>query len=176
MDPDVTFLSNGWVPVLRVLFIAATGYLTLFLLLRVAGQRTLAQMSALDLVIVVTLGSAFGRVITAREVALVEVLAAFGSLIALQWLVALLWGRARTRRLVTVPPRVLYHDGEVIPAAMRRHRLQLDDLHTAAREQGLGSLGEVRTILLEGNGGLTVLTDAQYGDGDAVAEYLETGR
>jgi uncharacterized membrane protein YcaP (DUF421 family) len=87
VDPDVTFLSNGWVPVARVLFITVTGYLTLLVLLRLSGQRTLAQMSALDLVITVTIGSAFGRVITAREVAVVEVVAAFGALVLLEWVV-----------------------------------------------------------------------------------------
>jgi uncharacterized membrane protein YcaP (DUF421 family) len=174
IDPDVTFLSNGLVPVLRVLFIACSGYVTLLVLLRVSGQRTLAQMSAFDLVITVTLGSAFGRVLTAREVALVEVVAAFGALVLLQWLVANLWGRTgRLRRSVDVSPALLYYEGEVVRATMRRHHLTEDDLHTAVRQEGRGSLAGVRAILLEGNGSFAVISDEQFGDGEALSGAVD---
>jgi uncharacterized membrane protein YcaP (DUF421 family) len=175
VDPDVTFLSNGWVPVARVLFITVTGYLTLLVRLRLSGQRTLAQMSALDLVITVTLGSAFGRVITAREVALVEVVAAFGALVLLEWLVATLWGHDRLRRVVSVKPTVLYYDGEPIRSALRRHRLCEADLLTAARQQGMGSLEDAKAILLEANGSFSVLSTNQFGDGRAVAGLAPGG-
>lgn len=104
MDPDVVFLYGGYEPILRVFFIAVSGYVTL-LLLRIAGQRTLGQMSALDFVITVTIGSAFGRVLTPRQVALVEVIAAFAALILLQGVVSNAWERSTTvRRLVAPQP------------------------------------------------------------------------
>lgn len=169
VDPDVIFLYGGFEPIVRVFFIAATGYLTLLLLLRASGQRTLAQMSALDLVITVTIGSAFGRVLTAREVALTEVVAAFVALVLLQWVASNVWGRSRKLRgLVAPQPALLYYDGEAVERSMRRHHLVLDDLHAAARQEGMGSLEEVRAILLEGNGSLTVLSSSQYGDGSAL--------
>lgn len=176
MDPDVTFLSNGLEPVLRVLFITSTGYLTLLVLLRVSGQRTLSQMTAFDLVITVTLGSAFGRVITAREVALVEVVAAFGTLILLQVVVAWLWGRSSAMRDRLHPqPALLYLDGEVVEAALRTHHLTEQDLVSAARQDGLGSLDEVRAIVLEGNGSFAVISASQYGDGAAVRGLATDG-
>lgn len=58
---------------------------------------------------------------------------------------------------------------------MRRHHLVLDDLHTAARQQGLGSLEAVRAMLLEGNGSLTVLSGNQYGDGSTLGGLIEGG-
>lgn len=173
-DPDVTFLFNDWAPVVRVLFIAVTGYLTLLVLLRVSGQRTLSQLTSFDLVITVTIGSAFGRVITARDVALVEVMVAFGSLVLLQVIVAWIWGRMpRLRRVVTPTPGLLYYDGEVMHREMRRFRLREADLFAAVRQQGMGSLTEVRAILMEGNGALTVLSEAQFGDGRAVSDAAE---
>lgn len=172
-DADVTFLFNDWTPVVRVVFMAFAGYLTLLVLLRASGQRTLSQMTSFDLVITVTLGSAFGRVITAREVALVEVLAAFGSLVLLQILVANLWGRfPRLRQAVTPTPAVLVHDGRVVASELRRTRLREEDLLVAARKQGLGSLDEVHTILFEGNGQLAVITRDAVGDGAAITPEL----
>ena len=97
---------------------------------------------------------------------MLEVFAAFGALIGLQFLVALFWGRApKLRRLVTPTPALLYYDGEVIEREMRRTHLREADLLAAARKQGLGSLQDVRAVLLEANGALAVLTADQFGDG-----------
>ncbi len=176
-DPDVTFLFNDWTPVVRVVFIAVSGYVALLVLLRASGQRTLSQLTSFDLVITVTIGSAFGRVITARDVALVEVIAAFGSLIALQVVVAWAWGRMpRARSLATPTPALLYLDGQVIHREMRRTRMREADLLAAVRQEGMGSLGEVRAVLLEGNGTMSVISEAQFGDGQAVNDATELPR
>ncbi len=173
-DPDVTVLFNSWGAVVRVLIVAVAGYVTLLALLRVTGQRTLAQLTSFDLIITITIGSAFGRVITARDVALVEVLAAFGALVGLQVLVSWLWGKApRTRAAITPTPAVLYHDGRVVEREMRRAHLRDADLLAAVRRNGMGSLDQVRAILLEGNGALAVLSHAQFGDGRAVDDAEE---
>ena len=169
-DPDVTFLFNSAAATLRVVFIAVAGYVTLLALLRLSGQRTLSQLTSLDLVITVTLGSAFGRVITARDVALVEVVVAFASLVALQLLVAQIAGRLpRLRRAITPTPALVFYDGRSIPREMRRARLRDADLLAAARRQGRGSLDDVQAILLEGNGALAVIGASEFGRGEAVA-------
>ena len=164
MVADVTFLFNDWEAVWRVLFIALAGYVTLLALLRASGQRTLAQLSSVDFIITVTIGSAFGRVITARDVAVVEVIAAFAALVALQRLVAWAWRVPRVRALLVSPPAVLYRSGEVIEATLRRKGLRVDDLRTAARQEGFGSLGDVEVILLESNGAFSVVPSGSLGD------------
>jgi uncharacterized membrane protein YcaP (DUF421 family) len=149
---------------------------TLVILLRVNGQRVLAQMSSLDLIITVTIGSAFGRVITARDVAVVEVVAAFVALVVLERIVAELWLRTpRLRRITTVSPALLYYDGRVVHRAMRRNRLREEDLHLVARQDGKGSLDEVRAIVLEANGSFSILSSDNYGDGETVSRLEERG-
>jgi uncharacterized membrane protein YcaP (DUF421 family) len=176
-DPDVTLLFNSWPAVLRVVIVAAFGYLTLLVLLRISGQRTLSQLTSFDLIITITIGSAFGRVITARDVALVEVLAAFGTLVLLQVLVAWLWERLpRVRAAVTPTPALLYHDGQVVEREMRKAHLREADLLAAVRRNGMGSLDEVRAIVFEGDGSLAVLSEAAFGDGRAVDDAEELQR
>lgn len=164
MVADVTFLFNDWEAVWRVLFIALAGYVTLVVLLRASGQRTLAQLSSVDFIITVTIGSAFGRVLTARDVAVVEVIAAFGALVALQQVVAWLWGRSPgLRAYVTSPPAVLYRSGELFETVLRRKGLRQDDLRTAARQAGFGSLNDVEVIMLESNGAFSVVASVEPG-------------
>lgn len=95
---------------------------------------------------------------------------AFVALVVLQWIIANAWGRTTTScRLASVPPTLLYHDGEVRERALERHHLRVDDLHTAARQQRMGSLEQARAILLEGNGPFTVLSEGRFGDGSALS-------
>jgi uncharacterized membrane protein YcaP (DUF421 family) len=168
---EVMFFHDSWEAVGRVVFITTTGYLALMALLRVTGQRTMSQMSGFDLIVGVTIGSAFGRVITATEVALTEALTAFVVLIGLQWIVATAYQRIPAlRRIVVNGPALLYLDGEVVERGMRQNRLRREDLLTAVRQQGMGSLDEARAIVLESDGSFTVISGSQLGDGSALPE------
>ncbi|MGY6501477.1 MAG: DUF421 domain-containing protein [Acidimicrobiales bacterium] len=167
--PDVMFLWDGWEPLLRILLVTTLGYVWLVLLVTRSGQRTLSDMTPFDFVITVTLGSAFGRVITATEVSLSEVVLAFAVLVALQWIFALARDRGfRITRLLHAEPALLYHRGEILEAAMRRHRIGEDDLLGAARKNGRGSLAEVDAIVLESNGDFAVIGTANAGDSSAL--------
>ena len=48
-------------------------------------------------------------------------------------------------------------DGEPIERNLRRERLTMQDLRAAAREQGLGSIDEVRFAVLETSGQISFL-------------------
>jgi uncharacterized membrane protein YcaP (DUF421 family) len=166
---DVMFFWGGWEPLLRILLVTTLGYIWLVVLVAGTGQRTLSDMTPFDFVITVTLGSAFGRVITATEVAVSEVLLAFAVLISLQWLLAIARSHGyRVTRLFDAEPALLYHRGEVVDQAMRRHRMSRTDLLGAARKHGMGSLTEVEAIVLESNGDLAVIGRGQAGDGEAI--------
>jgi uncharacterized membrane protein YcaP (DUF421 family) len=168
MDETI-FWWDGWEPVLRILVVTVLGFVWLLVLVRGTGQRTLSKMSAFDFIIAVTLGSAFGRVVTASEVGLVEVVVAFATLVGLQW--AFATARARSRRfkeLVDADPELLYLRGQVVDGAMRRHRLTHDDLLGAVRQNGMGALEEAEAIVFEPGGKFAVLGAAEFGDGSAV--------
>ena len=171
---EVTFLFRDWEPILRIVLIGVTGYLALLILVRASGTRTLAQLTPFDVLITVTLGSAFGRVLTAENVGLLEVIVTFIVLVALQWTGALLQQRVpAAARMLRPPPLLLLHRGEPLAAAMRRQRVTETDLFTAARESGLGSLAEAEAIILEPDGSFSVITSGQVGDGSALPERLD---
>jgi uncharacterized membrane protein YcaP (DUF421 family) len=168
MNPTVFFL-DGWEPVGRILVIGTLGYAALVILLRATGKRTLARMNPFDFVITVTLGATFGRVMTASEVGLVELVAAFLVLIGLQYAASLV--RLRSPALAAAidsPPSLLFYRGRFLKDAMRRERVGRSDLETAARVQGLGSFAEVEAIVLESDGRLAVIRSGSVGDGSTL--------
>ncbi|MBO1751495.1 DUF421 domain-containing protein [Actinotalea sp. BY-33] len=170
---DLTLWWDGWDPIIRIGVIGTLGYIWLVLLLRTTGPRNMAKMTPFDFVLTVTLGSAFGRVLTAREVTVSEAVMAFTLLIALQWLLAYLRRSSRGfTTLVDPGPTLLFHDGQPVEKAMRRHRFTESDLHSAARENGLGSLEDVAVVILQADGTFAVIPASAMGDGSAVRPYL----
>jgi uncharacterized membrane protein YcaP (DUF421 family) len=172
---DVMFFYDGWEPIARILLIGTLGYTTLVLLIRIAGKRTLARMRAFDFIITVALGAAFGRVLTAQEVALAEAVTAFALLVALQWLVASLQYRWPSfRRAVSAAPTLLYFRGDMLRHAMRRERISESELHGIIRTKSVGSLAEVEAVVLEPDGQFAVVQTSNAGDGSALEELVDT--
>jgi len=168
MDSTV-FFFDGWEPLLRIVVIGVLGYLSLVILLRIAGKRTMARMNTFDFVITVTLGASFGRVLTTREVGLAEVATAFSVLILLQYVVS--WVRVRSPGIANVldsPPTLLFFRGRFLRDAMRHERITEAELQNTIRKQGFGSFQEVEAVVLESDGRYAVVRSATAGDGSAV--------
>jgi uncharacterized membrane protein YcaP (DUF421 family) len=162
----INFFFDGWEPVARILLVGTLGYTALVLLLRVSGKRTLAQMNSFDFVITVAIGASFGRIITAREVSVLEAVTAFVLLITLQHVVATLQLHSRRfSRLVTAEPTLLLHRGQVLHHALRRARITEKELGGAVRKHGLGSMQEAEAVVLEADGSLSVVGPDSAGDG-----------
>ena len=171
---DPQFLWSGWEPILRVLLVGTLGFVWIVLLLRGAGPRTMAKMTPFDFVITVTLGSAFGRALTAKDVSLAELVVTFALLVGLQWVFA----AARVRwsgfgRVVDVGPTLLYHRGRPVEQALRRHRFTESDLHSAVRENGLGSLDQAEAVVLQSDGTFAVISHDKMGDGTSVSRFTQ---
>ena len=169
---DVTFYFSGWEPLVRILVVGTAIYVALVVMLRVSGSRTLSNMNAFDFIVTVAIGSAFGRALTAKDVALAEAVVAFGLLVSFQY--AITWIQVRWplfRRVVTNPPTLLYFRGEFVDAELRRQRVAKSEIRSAVRKNKLGSLDEVEAVVLESSGDFSVIASVE--DGSAFGTKLE---
>jgi uncharacterized membrane protein YcaP (DUF421 family) len=149
----------------RTLVVGVFAYLGLIAILRASGNRTLAKLNAFDLVVTVALGSTLATILLSREVALAQGLLALALLVALQYVIT--WSSVRwprIRRIVTGDPRLLLYRGQRLPDEQQRARVADEELLAAARSAGYPALDEVTAIVLETDGSLSVIADA-----DAVA-------
>lgn len=161
---DVVYFFSSWDPVGRILVVGTAMYVSLVVFVRLSGSRTLAGMNAFDFIVTVAVGSAFGRVLTAKSVSLVEALVAFVLLIGLQFGVAFL--RSHWPALTTVftnPPVLLYFQGEFLPGPMRDERVTKAELRAAARKKKVASMEEIEAIVLESDGSLSVIETGRGG-------------
>ena len=162
---------DGWTPVVRTLLVGACAYAALVLLLRVSGKRTLSKFNAFDFVVTVALGSTLATILLSNDVALAQGVAAFVTLIGLQFVVTWLSLRSTgVRAVVKGEPALLLYRGDFVPGALRRERVTQEEVLAALRSQGIATPAEVEAAVLETDGSITVVSGAPQGDAPALAE------
>ncbi len=162
---------DSWSDVGRVAAVGAAAYVTLVLLLRVSGKRTLAKLNAFDFVVTVALGSTLATILLNTSVSWAEGTVALALLAVLQLAVAWVGSRVPwARRLVTAEPTVLVKDGELRDDALLRQRVTRSEVNQAVRGAGHGGLDEVAFVVLETDGSMSVVGRAARGDGSALTD------
>ncbi len=140
-------------------------------IVRVSGKRTLSQLNAFDLIVSVSMGSVLATTITSTDLTLVDGLVGFAVLAGMQYLVA--WVSSKkpsARTVITANPTVLVRDGELLHDEIADNRLVESEILQAIRANGTGDVAEVRAVVLETDGTLSVITDANFGDGSALRD------
>ena len=167
-------LFDSWVGLGRVLLVGTLAYIALVLLLRISGKRTLSKLNAFDLVVTVALGSTFATVLLSKSVALAEGVLALALLILLQYVIAWLSVRSpRFQTLIKAEPTLLLHRGGFLEGAMRAERITREEILAALRASGAAQPQDVAAVVLETDGSLSVIGQA---DTDATMGVLDTVR
>ena len=149
---------NSWADIGRVLLVGPLAYLTLLLMLRVSGKRTLSKLNAFDFIVTVALGSVLASTLLSKDVALAESVAALAVLIFGQFVITYLSVRSsRFRELVKGEPTLLYHKQRFLEASLKRARVTKEEIRAAVRASGQGSLKQVGAVVLETDGSLSVV-------------------
>lgn len=162
---------DSWGSVARILIVGALAYLIMVAIVRVSGKRTLSQLNAFDLIVSVSMGSVLATTITSTDLTLVDGLVGFAVLAGMQYLVA--WVSSKkpsARTVITANPTVLVRDGELLHDEIADNRLVESEILQAIRANGTGDVAEVRAVVLETDGTLSVITDANFGDGSALRD------
>src|SRR5258707_3746038 len=109
-------------------------------MLRLSGRRTFAQMSAVDLIISIIVGSNLSRAMTGG-VPFWGTLASVAVLVALHLALAHAVARSpRLSKLVEGSPVVLAENGAIYEKARLRCKISMADLVESLREEGLDGL------------------------------------
>jgi uncharacterized membrane protein YcaP (DUF421 family) len=129
-----------------------------WLCLRAVGKRELAELTAFELVLVMVIGDIVQQGITQEDVSLVGAMLGVGTITL--WILATSYVSfrfRRTRPLLEGLPAVVVQDGRLNADVVRIERLTADEVLSAAREQGIASLREVRLAILEPEGRFTFI-------------------
>ena len=162
---------DSWESTGRIFIISILAYVSLIIMLRISGKRTLSKMNAFDFVVTVALGSTLATVILSKDVPFMDGAIAFFMLIFLQFCITWLSVRYKSvKQIITSDPTLLVYKGEVIHQALKKERITLEEIYVAARKNGLTDLNQIHAIVLETTGTLSVLSDQPDGNAEALSD------
>jgi uncharacterized membrane protein YcaP (DUF421 family) len=160
---------DSWADLGRILAVGASAYLTLIVVLRFSGKRTLAKLNAFDLVVTVALGSTLATILLSSDVSWSEGVVALALLALLQFVVASATvRRPALRTATTARPTLLVRDGAALPTALREQRVTMDEVRQAVRATGSGDLSSIAAVVLETDGSLSVVPAEKAGSRSAL--------
>jgi uncharacterized membrane protein YcaP (DUF421 family) len=149
-------------PLVRGLVLTAIALGWTIVMIRMVGLRSLSKMSAFDFVATIATGSLIATAAT-RDAwpSFVQALAALAAIFLVQWLLALARRRSRrVRELVGNDPVLLVENGRFIEAALAETRVTREEVLEHLRAANAGSLAEVRAVVMETTGDISVLPGA----------------
>ncbi len=147
------------IPVVEKVVRSAAVYLFLLVAFRLAGKRQLGQMTAFDLVVLLVISNVVQNALIGNDNSLGGGLIGATAILVLNAFVAWMTFRhKRLERFVEHTPTVLVKHGQILRENLRRERLSLSELRAALRREGIASLRDVRYVLLEEDGHLSVIT------------------
>lgn len=132
-------------------------YLTLIACVRVVGQRSLSNMSSFDLGCAIALGAVVGRTALLLDPTLLVGVVAMVTLFSTQAILARLRQSRWVDRLMNRPPVLLMAGPVPLRDNMRAGHVAEDELRQRLRLAGIRHLDEVRCVVLERNGSVSVV-------------------
>jgi uncharacterized membrane protein YcaP (DUF421 family) len=134
-------------------------YLFLLVLFRIAGKRTLSDVTTFDFVLLLIVGEATQQALLGEDFSLTNAFLVILTLIGLDIAISLWQQRwPRLEKWIEGVPLVIVEDGQPLHERMKRARVSEADVLTAARErQGLARMDQIQYAVLERSGGISII-------------------
>lgn len=134
-------------------------YLFLLVIFRIAGKRTMSQVTTFDLVLGLIISEALQQAMIDNDDSMTNAFVVVATLVGVNVLVSTLKQRSDfVERLVEGVPVVIFKDGKLLPQPMDKERVDEADILNAGREaHGLKSLDDVAYAVVERNGAVSVV-------------------
>lgn len=145
--------SSAW----EVAAKAGLMYATALLALRVGERRTLAQWTIIDFATAVAMGAIIGRTAIAGTQSYLTGAVAVCTLVVVHRVASVLRFRPLLGKLFDHRIRVLVADGRLRSGELRKCGLTDGDLFTQLRQRGVFAIKDVRYVLYEPKGSITIV-------------------
>lgn len=158
MERISEWFGAPWADLGMVALSALLVYVGVLVYTRIAGLRSFAKMSSTDFAGTVAIGSAMASVVVSRSIPLAHGLVGIGMFFLIP--VGLAYLRRRGTGVDAVlenQPLLLMRDGEIIEENLGRGSVSVQDLRAKLREANVVRLSEVKAVVLETTGDVSVL-------------------
>ncbi|MGF6593735.1 DUF421 domain-containing protein [Pseudomonas sp. 2835] len=142
-------------------FRAAAMYLALLVLFKIAGRRSLSDLTTFDLVLLMIIGEATQQALLGDDFSFTNAVLVIVTLIALD--VGMSLAKQRSRKLARVidgNATLVVEHGRFLHQRMREARLTEEDILESARaNQGLERVKQIKYAIVERNGKISIISE-----------------
>lgn len=134
-------------------------YAVVWLIFRLAGRRTMAQMTTFDFVLLLVCGEATQQGLLGEDYTVTNAAIVVLTLVVLDHICTTIRARStRLERIMEGSPVLIMENGRLVPERMKRERIDVEDiLHAARHSHGLSRLEQIRHAVLEPSGGISII-------------------
>lgn len=138
---------------------AVAVYLILLVVFRIAGNRSIAQLTAFDFVLLLIISESIQQALVAKDYSMINAFLLIVTLVGIDIMLSL-WKRrsARVEKILDGVPILIVRDGKQLKDRMRKERVDESDIMQSARERhGLERLDQVKHAVVEATGGISII-------------------
>ena len=134
-------------------------YLFLLVVFRIAGKRSLGQITTFDLVLTLIVSEAVQQALLSEDASMTNRFLVVITLVSVDIALSILKHRyPKLKNMIDGRPVVILRDGKLLRAPLDRERVEEGDILASARfHSGIGRLADIRDAVLEENGGISVI-------------------
>jgi uncharacterized membrane protein YcaP (DUF421 family) len=136
-------------------------YVFLLFIFRLAGRRTLAQMTTFDMVLLLIISESVQNALIGDDYSITNAILVVMTLVVLDISLSLLkLSSPGVERWLEGAPTILVEHGRSLKHLMKRARVDEADVLTAAREKhGLERMDQIKYAVLETSGGISIIPE-----------------
>jgi uncharacterized membrane protein YcaP (DUF421 family) len=148
-------------------------YAAVILFTRIFGKRSFSKMSSFDFAMTVAVGSIIATTILSKSVSLMQGIVGLFVIYALQLIAAFFRRYDRFQNLIDNTPLLLMDGQHILTENLKKARVTESDLRAKLRETNVLELKEIRAVIFETTGDISVLHTT---DGDKqIEDYILKG-
>lgn len=140
-------------------FRAVLMFAVLWIVFRIGGRRTLAEITTFDFILLLIIGEATQNALVGDDFSITTATLVIVTLLLLDLgMGRLSMQSAGLRRVIDSVPVIVVDKGKVLHRVLREEGVELEEVLTAARERhGIATLDEIEYAIVERHGGISVV-------------------
>ncbi|UZH54181.1 DUF421 domain-containing protein [Salinimicrobium tongyeongense] len=151
------WFNIGWRAVIAILVNAVGIYIAIILFTRLAGKRSFSKMSSFDFAMTVAIGSMIASTVLSKNVSLASGILGLALIYGLQMSVAFFRRYKGVGKVVDNSPLMLMDGKNILTKNLHRAKVTEGDLRSKLREANVLNLSQVRAVIFEATGDISVL-------------------
>jgi len=142
----------------QIFFTSVGSVIALFFLTKIIGNRQMSQLSMFDYINGITIGSIAAEMATSLENNFLKPLIAMVVYALLAALISIITSKSiKLRRFLTGESLVLFDNGKIYEANLKKSKLDVNEFLTQCRTHGYFDIANLETAILEPNGRISFL-------------------